>query len=238
MHHIYRLCCAGLALAAHVATAAESQGSEFLAAESHPAGVQAAGSRAATADWTPVSTDVLERARGGFELDTGVALSFGLERLVSQNGNVVSHTTLQIPDMTRMSAELAEQTREALSGVKLIQIGHDNIYVQAGTGPAPDATVAGKVPHEQVPASPTLSPAQTPALTAAQARLNEQVIHPQAVMAPAPVAGMTVIQNSLNDQVIRSQTVISASVNSMALLQGLRLERSLSEVIAGSANPH
>jgi hypothetical protein len=218
MHQIYRLCCVGLALAAHVAAAAESQ--------------------AVMADWTPVSADVLERARGGFELDTGVALSFGLERLVSQNGNVVSHTTLQIPDMTRMSAELAEQTREALSGVKLIQIGHDNIYVQAAPGPAADATVAQNVPHEQVPASPSLSPAQTPAPTAVQARLNERVIHTQAVMAPVPVAGTTVIQNSLNDQVIRSQTVISASVNSMALLQALRLERSLSEVIAGSASPH
>jgi hypothetical protein len=140
-----------------------------------------------TADWTPVGAEVLAETRGGFVLDSGLAVSFGLERLVSLNGTVVSRMLLQVPDVSRLTAEQARQTREALSAVKLIQAGNDNIYLQS-------------------------TPGQT--------------------------QGATVIQNSLNDQVIRAQTVITASVNSLALLQALRLERSLVEAIAGSASPH
>jgi hypothetical protein len=140
-----------------------------------------------TDDWTPVSAEVLDDTRGGFVLDSGLSVSFGLERLVSLNGTVVSRLLLEIPDVSRLTAEQAQQTREALSAVKLIQAGHDNIYLQSTPGQA---------------------------------------------------LGATVIQNSLNDQVIRAQTVITASVNSLALLQALRLERSLVEAIAVSASPH
>jgi hypothetical protein len=168
MHNIYRLWTGlGLVLAAAAAGAA-------------PPGQ-------VTDDWTPVSAEVLDDTRGGFVLDSGLAVSFGLERLVSLNGNVVSRTSLQLPDVSRLTAEQAQQTREALSAVKLVQAGHDNIYLQS-------------------------TPGQT--------------------------LGATVIQNSLNDQVIRSQTVITASVNSLALLQALRLERSLVEAIATAASPH
>jgi hypothetical protein len=169
MQQIHRLCCAcaGLVLVASAAGAA-------------PAGQVGE-------DWTAVSADVLEGTRGGFSFGSGLAISFGLERLVSLNGSVVSLTRLQVPDLSRLSAEQAEQTREALSSVKLIQAGDDNIYVRA---------------------------------------------------APGQTSGGTVIQNSLNDQVIRSQTVITASVNSLSLLQALRFEHSLAETIAGAASPH
>lgn len=82
-------------------------------------------------EWTPVDAGVLAQARGGFRLFTGLEVSLGIEREVSINGNVVSRTSLQVTDLGRMSAEQARQTNEALSAVKLIQNGHDNIYVAA-----------------------------------------------------------------------------------------------------------
>lgn len=164
MRPIHRLCVAGLVLASGSVAAA-------------PPATQ----------WTAVSPTVLDSARGGFTVGPGLVLSFGLERLVALNGVVVARTSLQLTDIGGLTAEQVRQTREALSAVKLIQAGRDNIFVQPASG---------------------------------------------------PMAGATVIQNSLDGQVIRSQTVITASVNSLALLQALRLERSITEALAGSAGPH
>lgn len=164
MHPIHRLCVAGLVLASGSVAAAP------------PA-----------THWSAVSPAVLDSARGGFTVGPGLVLSFGLERLVALNGDVVARTSVQLADIGRLTAEQVRQTREALSAVKLIQAGHDNILVQPASG---------------------------------------------------QVAGPTVIQNSLDGQAIRSQTVITASVNSLALLQALRLERSITEALAGTAIPH
>lgn len=82
-------------------------------------------------DWIPVAESVLDQSRGGFTLETGLKLSLGIEREVSINGHVVSHTRLQLTDISRLSAGQAQQTSEALSAVKLVQNGRDNIYLAA-----------------------------------------------------------------------------------------------------------
>lgn len=164
MHPIHRLCVAALALAAGSAAAAPPA--------SH---------------WTAVGPEVLDSARGGFTFGPGLALSVGLERLVSVNGDVVARTSVQLPDLGRLTADQARQTRDALAAVNLVQTGSDNVFVQPAAG---------------------------------------------------QMAGATVIQNSLDGQALRSQTVINASVNSLALLQALRFERSLNEALAGAASPH
>jgi hypothetical protein len=78
-----------------------------------------------------VSADVLDAARGGFANGDGLTVSFGLERIVSLNGEVVARTSLQVPDISHLTAEQVRQTSEALSSVKLIQAGHDNIYTRS-----------------------------------------------------------------------------------------------------------
>ncbi len=84
-----------------------------------------------TDDWTPVNEDQLDQMRGGFSTPAGLTVSFGIERLVSINGKVVARTNFDIADLNHLSEEQARQTRDALSSVKLIQNGSDNIY-QAG----------------------------------------------------------------------------------------------------------
>ena len=81
--------------------------------------------------WVPVGEDVLEQSRGGFTFGNGLQLTLGIEREVSINGQVVSRTSLQLTDISRLSAEQAQQTSDALSAVKLVQNGRDNIYVGA-----------------------------------------------------------------------------------------------------------
>jgi hypothetical protein len=79
-------------------------------------------------DWVAVNDTQLDQLRGGFTTPTGLAVSLGIDRLVSVNGNVVARTSFDIADLNHMSEEQARQTRDALSSVKLIQNGSDNIY--------------------------------------------------------------------------------------------------------------
>ncbi len=79
-------------------------------------------------DWVAVNDGQLDAMRGGFTTPAGLAVSLGIDRLVSINGNVVARTSFDIADLNHMSEEQARLTRDALSSVKLIQNGSDNIY--------------------------------------------------------------------------------------------------------------
>jgi hypothetical protein len=91
----------------------------------------AAASSAPAAGWTPVKEQQLEQTRGGFSTPGGLQVSLGIERLVSINGELVARTRVDISDLNHLTEEQLRQTRDALSSVKLIQNGGDNIY-QAG----------------------------------------------------------------------------------------------------------
>lgn len=85
------------------------------------------------ADWVAVPASALNSARGGFTTPSGLALSLGVERLVSINGQVVSRTSFHVPDVARLSVEQAQQTSATLSAIKLIQNGSDNMVHAALT---------------------------------------------------------------------------------------------------------
>lgn len=101
-----------------------------LALATAPAAAQTSAPRFGVG-WVAVSEAVLDQSRGGFTFDTGLQLTLGIERDISINGELVSRTSLQLTDISRLSAEQAQQTRDALSAVKLVQNGRDNIYVGA-----------------------------------------------------------------------------------------------------------
>lgn len=100
----------------------------ILALAAAPAAAQ---TPAPGASWVAVADAVLDQSRGGFTFDTGLQLALGIERDISINGELVSRTSLQLTDLSRLSAEQAQQTRDVLSAVKLVQNGRDNIYVGA-----------------------------------------------------------------------------------------------------------
>jgi len=88
----------------------------------------------APASWAPVDEAELDGMRGGFDNAAGLRVSLGIERLVSINGNIVTHTNIDIADLNHLTEQQVRQTREALSSVKLVQNGGDNIY-EAGELP-------------------------------------------------------------------------------------------------------
>ena len=108
------------------------------------------------ADWVAVGDAVLDAARGGFPLDTGLLLSLGIDREISINGEVVSRTSLQLGDLRGLSAEQARQTSEALSAVKLVQNGHDNIVVDAMSAQTLGGTVIQNSLNDQLIRSHTV----------------------------------------------------------------------------------
>lgn len=102
--------------------------------------------------WIPVPAERLDRMRGGFELPTGMPVSFGFERVAYVNGTLVANASLSIPDIGRITPGQARALREfgaplavqvgggnhfevshALAGGTLIQNTLDGQHVQALT---------------------------------------------------------------------------------------------------------
>jgi hypothetical protein len=77
--------------------------------------------------WVAVDAAVLDEARGGFTLPSGLAVAIGIERSIAVNGEVVARTRFEIPDVRLMSPQQAMQAREAMSAVMLVQNGTTGI---------------------------------------------------------------------------------------------------------------
>lgn len=79
------------------------------------------------AGWgTAVSDLHLDAVRGGFDTGTGLLVSFGIERAVYVNGNLVTSTSLYIPNIGQMSAEQAGALAAVTSTISVIQNGPGN----------------------------------------------------------------------------------------------------------------
>lgn len=76
-------------------------------------------------EWVPVDPARLAGMRGGLSMPSGMVLSFGIERLVYVNGQLVASANLQIPDLGRMTAEQASALA-ALNEGRVVQIGEGN----------------------------------------------------------------------------------------------------------------
>ncbi|TAM28313.1 MAG: hypothetical protein EPN59_16550 [Paraburkholderia sp.] len=89
-------------------------------------------------DWAPLAASALtpqqlDNMRGGFDLPSGLQVSFGIERVAFVNGNMVSTTSFNIPDIGKMTAQQAQALASASTG-GLVQIGSGNA-VQPGALP-------------------------------------------------------------------------------------------------------
>ena len=77
-------------------------------------------------EWTAVSDEQLADTRGGFDTNAGLTVSFGIIRSVMVNGDLVTQTSFNLPDVTRISSEQARLASAAISEAGLIQIGTGN----------------------------------------------------------------------------------------------------------------
>lgn len=105
--------------------------------------------QAAAHGWEPVASAVLASQRGGFAGASGLLVSLGIERMVTVNGATVLRTTLDLPDVTRLTPEQARETGAALAAVKLIQVGSGNMVLAAMPDQMPGGTVIQNTLNDQ-----------------------------------------------------------------------------------------
>nr|WP_115699362.1 flagellin [Cupriavidus taiwanensis] len=72
-----------------------------------------AAARGSMAGWKPVAHEKLDDMRGGFEIP-GLQVSFGIERAVYINGDLVVATSINIPDVSRITADQAARLAATL----------------------------------------------------------------------------------------------------------------------------
>lgn len=82
-------------------------------------------------EWAAVSDDQLGNMRGGFDGGTGLMVSFGIVRTVMINGDLMSRTSFNLPDVTQITPEQARMASAAIDNVALVQNGPGN-FVSAG----------------------------------------------------------------------------------------------------------
>lgn len=88
---------------------------------------QAQDGSAGTSFGVPVVFDRLEGLRGGFELPSGLQASFGFERVVYVNGELMATTSINIPDISAITPDQA-QALAAARQTTLVQVGEGNTF--------------------------------------------------------------------------------------------------------------
>lgn len=78
-------------------------------------------------EWIAVAPEQLDRMRGGFDLPSGLSLSFGIERLVYVNGALVATASVNIADVARMTPAEAQALASVQRGT-VVQIGGGNTF--------------------------------------------------------------------------------------------------------------
>ena len=90
--------------------------------------------------WRAVSDSRLDTIRGGFDLGNGLVASLGIERAVYINGNLVTYTNVNIPDIAHITIPQATALSAALSTMN-VQNGPGNTFDPSSLGQTAAATV-------------------------------------------------------------------------------------------------
>ena len=91
-----------------------------------PSGARGQGGELGT-EWQPVDPARLAQMRGGFQMPSGMMLSFGIERVVFLNGELTARIAVQIPDVARITPEQAQALADFNRGM-VVQIGEGNRF--------------------------------------------------------------------------------------------------------------
>ena len=94
--------------------------------------------------WRAVPEATLDDMRGGFDVPSasGLRISFGIDRAVYINGDLVASASVNIPDVARMTAAQAQQLASVVNTGNLVQNGPNNVAPpEVAAGASAAATV-------------------------------------------------------------------------------------------------
>lgn len=81
----------------------------------------------APAQWRAIDPALLDEMRGGMVLPGGMMLSFGIERLVHVNGELVASMSLHIDDIARITPDQARDLARINEGL-VVQVGQGTYF--------------------------------------------------------------------------------------------------------------
>jgi hypothetical protein len=79
-----------------------------------------------------VEPAALAELRGGFEIPGGIAVSLGIDRIVTINGNVVERSQLNLGDLGTLTSGMSKVSADTAGQVRLIQNGLAGGNLQLG----------------------------------------------------------------------------------------------------------
>jgi len=83
--------------------------------------------------WIPLAPATLDDLRGGYQLPSGLLLSFGIERVAWVNGELVSYLRVDIPDVANITPEQAQELSK-IARTQLVQLGPGNTFNGTNNG--------------------------------------------------------------------------------------------------------
>ena len=119
-----------------------AQTAQAAQAAQHTTGTQAAHGWNAPdpALWMAASDRTLDRMRGGFDLGSGLVVSFGIQREVSVNGQLILSSSFQLRDLTGLtSPQAAALGRQIAAQSQVVNNGAGNT-LDPGAAAIPAAT--------------------------------------------------------------------------------------------------
>ncbi|MGN6789349.1 MAG: hypothetical protein ACTHJP_07455 [Rhodanobacteraceae bacterium] len=130
----------------------------LYAGAAHAADNPGARTAATAFESVPVSDARLAACRGGFDLGGGLVASFGIDRAVYINGNLVASVSVNIPDLARIDSAQANALAMLANSVTLIHNGPGNFVDPASFNRATGAIVIqNTLDNQQIQALTTLN---------------------------------------------------------------------------------
>ena len=108
--------------------------------------------------WLAASDQTLDTMRGGFDLRTGLMVSFGISRAVYVNGQLITSSTFQVGDLASLAPTQAAalgQQMPTQTQAQVIKNGSGNT-VELSTGAVPLATFIQNTVNNQTIRSQTI----------------------------------------------------------------------------------
>ena len=167
--------------------------------------------------WMTVGDDTLAAMRGGFDLGGGVMVSFGISRVVTVNGVVLSSTSFQLPDLGRITAAQIAAFERYLGSTSVVQVGSGN------TAPTTPTAEGGTSVASSSGGTSSTGPSGATGTSASSATAGSTTT---TFSSPA-----TVVQNTLNNQSIQTRTVIDATTNALSLARGANTAAALRDAL-------
>jgi hypothetical protein len=116
-----------------------------------PALPEDTAARAASgSEWTTVSNRRLDEMRGGFDLGSGLLVSFGITRAVYINGDLVATNSFTIKDFSKLTPDQVQIVSQQASALNLVQNGSGNTFNPAAIASSPATFIQNTLDNQHI----------------------------------------------------------------------------------------